>query len=99
MSISSLKNKNIDTLLTALSTLIKSSFFKEDVFIVSSRQLILIKKACSQLEDLSIGVEGVELVERVSVIRDSTNLLEEVFGEVYNEDVLNSVFKGFCVGK
>ena len=99
VSISSLKNKNIDTLLTALSTLIKSSFFKEDVFIVSSRQLILIKKACSQLEDLSIGVEGVELVERVSVIRNSTNLLEEVFGEVYNEDVLNSVFKGFCVGK
>ena len=34
-----------------------------------------------------------------SSLRSSINDLREVFGEVYNEDVLNNIFKGFCVGK
>ena len=39
------------------------------------------------------------MVELSSVLRRSIVGLEEVFGEIYNEDVLNAVFKGFCVGK
>ena len=99
VSISSLNNENIDLLLTKLSTLIKSSYFNEDVFVVSSRQLILIKQACKLLDSLNNNVSVVDLVERASIIRGVVDLLGEVFGEVYNEDVLNSVFKGFCVGK
>ena len=69
------------------------------MFVVSARQLILIRGARDQLRGLYKNLREVDLVERASIIRGAADLLREVFGEVYNEDVLNSVFKGFCVGK
>tara|TARA_B100000902_G_scaffold297431_1_gene284532 strand:+ start:172 stop:1491 length:1320 start_codon:yes stop_codon:yes gene_type:complete len=96
---SSLKNINIDSLLTELSTTIKNSFFNNEAFFTPERQVVLLKKALVVLEDLLSGSEGMDVVVFSSSLRSCINDLKEVFGEVYNEDVLNSIFKGFCVGK
>ena len=99
VKVSALKNINIDFLLTELSTLIKSSFFDERAFFASERQVVLLEGSLESLKSLLDCVGEVDMVEISSVLRRSIVGLEEVFGEIYNEDVLNAVFKGFCVGK
>ena len=97
--VSALKNTNIDVLLTELSTLIKSSFFDERAFFASERQVVLLEGSLESLKSLLDCVGEIDMVGFSSVLRRSVVGLEEVFGEIYNEDVLNAVFKGFCVGK
>ena len=99
IGVSALKNINIDFLLTELSTLIKSSFFDERAFFASERQVVLLEASLENLKSLLDCVGEADMVELSSVLRRSIVGLEEVFGEIYNEDVLNAVFKGFCVGK
>ena len=99
IGVSALKNINIDFLLTELSTLIKSSFFDERAFFASERQVVLLEASLENLKSLLDCVGEADMVELSSVLRRSIVGLEEVFGEIYNEDILNAVFKGFCVGK
>ena len=86
-------------MLTELSTLIKSTFFKEDVFLCSARQVLLLEKSLKNLLDLRSETSNTDLTERAFIVRSSVDLLREVFGEIYNDEVLDSVFNGFCVGK
>ena len=95
-----MEDKNINVLLTELSTIIRTSFFQEDVFLCSERQLVLLKKTYdSLLTLLNDSFSQTDMVERASIIRMGADRLREVFGEIYNEDILNNIFKGFCVGK
>ena len=99
LGVSALKNINIDVLLTRLSTLIKTSFFDDGAFFASERQVLLLESSLRDLKQLLNGSNEIDMVGFSSVLRRSVSSLQEVFGEVYNEDVLNAVFKGFCVGK
>ena len=40
---------------------------------------------------------GMDIV--ASTLRGFTLLLEEIIGEVYDKDVIDNIFKNFCVGK
>ena len=31
--------------------------------------------------------------------RELVEILDEMIGKVYTDDILNAIFKGFCVGK
>jgi len=99
LGVSALKNINIDVLLTELSTLIKGSFFNDGAFFASERQVVLLQSSLESLSSLLEDFNNVDVVSFSSILRKSVSGLQEVFGEIYNEDVLNSVFKGFCVGK
>ena len=96
---SSKKHINIDILLTELSTLIKDSFFNNEAFFAAERQIVLLQRSLSVLESLLFDIEVLDTVVFSSSLRSCIDDLREVFGEVYNEDVLNNIFKGFCVGK
>ena len=99
IGVSSLKNKNIDVLLTGLSTVIKESFFDHGALFASERQIVLLEKSLEALRSLLASSGEIDVVSFSSVLRRSFEGLQEVFGEIYNEDVLNEIFKGFCVGK
>ena len=59
----------------------------------------MIKKVRDSLLSLNRDLQEIDLVERAFIVRSGADLMREVFGEVYSEDVLNNIFKGFCVGK
>tara|TARA_B100001123_G_C15284536_1_gene1015166 strand:- start:146 stop:1465 length:1320 start_codon:yes stop_codon:yes gene_type:complete len=99
LSFSSLKNKNINTLLTKISTEIGRSFFKDSLFVSSERQSVLIKKALASLDFLYDNFNSLDPAQCASSVRDVLESLEEVLGRVYNEDILNDIFSQFCVGK
>ena len=99
VGVSALKIINIDVLLTELSTLITGSFFDDGAFFASERQVVLLENSLRDLNSLLEVSSSIDMVGFSSVLRRSVSNLQEVFGEVYNDDVLNGVFKGFCVGK
>ena len=59
----------------------------------------LLEKSLKNLLDLRSETSNTDLTERAFIVRSSVDLLREVFGEIYNDEVLDSVFNGFCVGK
>ena len=90
---------NIDTLLTSLSTLIKTSFLEDNVFVCSLRQASLIDKALDALVSLRATFQELDLVQRISGLRYASENLFDVYGEISNNDVFDNVFNDFCVGK
>ena len=57
-----------------------------------------------KIDELFVSVlksfdEGLEMDIIASQIKDSVYMFEELLGKMTTEEVLNNIFKGFCVGK
>ena len=73
---------------------------KDDVGITTLRQKNLLVKSLNLLENAKEKfIEGRPL-ELISIdMRDGINALDEIVGGVTGEDVLDMLFKEFCIGK
>ena len=100
---SALKNKGVNSLLTSLLTIAGDSIdkgsFKSDI-LCSERQVLLFSSA---QEIISSTINSLDLGESMDLIslslREVMDVLDEIIGKVYTDDILNNIFKGFCVGK
>ncbi|BCR21615.1 tRNA uridine-5-carboxymethylaminomethyl(34) synthesis GTPase MnmE [Borrelia sp. HM] len=71
-----------------------------DVVVSSSRQVELLKKAYNLIINLLHKIEHHVSYDMLAFdAYEILNLLGEITGEVTNEDVLNNMFKSFCLGK
>ncbi|WP_458450816.1 tRNA modification GTPase [Fibrobacter sp.] len=101
LSVSSKTGEGLDALRQAMNaSLFKQSADAEDLWITSERE-----KAC--LEDALAGIDraldllrnnpAVELLAfEMQVVRHA---LQSITGEISSEDILQSIFAGFCIGK
>jgi len=101
LSVSSKTGEGLEALRQAMNaTLFKQSADAEDLWITSERE-----KAC--LEDALAGIDraldllrnnpAVELLAfEMQVVRRA---LQSITGEISSEDILQSIFAGFCIGK
>lgn len=101
LSVSSKTGEGLDALRQAMNaTLFKQAADAEDLWITSERE-----KAC--LEDALAGIDraldllrnnpAVELLAfEMQVVRRA---LQSITGEISSEDILQSIFAGFCIGK
>lgn len=101
LSVSSKTGEGLDALRQAMSaSLFKQAADAEDLWITSERE-----KAC--LEDALAGIDraldllrnnpAVELLAfEMQVVRRA---LQSITGEISSEDILQSIFAGFCIGK
>ena len=101
LRVSSKTGEGLDALRQAMNaTLFKQAADAEDLWITSERE-----KAC--LEDALAGIEraldllrnnpAVELLAfEMQVVRRA---LQSITGEISSEDILQSIFAGFCIGK
>ena len=69
-------------------------------FIKTERELDILRRAKKHLEDalntLTINTE----IDLITIDLNSTlNLLDELTGESFNDDVINEIFSKFCIGK
>lgn len=68
--------------------------------LINQRHALLLKRVAEQL---SVAVSSIDLGrenELISLdIRNAVNLLGELSGKNWNEDVLNNIFSRFCIGK
>ncbi|BCR19134.1 tRNA modification GTPase MnmE [Borrelia miyamotoi] len=71
-----------------------------DVIVSSSRQVELLKKTYNLIIELLNKIEQHINYDMLAFdIYEILDLLGEITGEVTNEDVLNNMFKNFCLGK
>ena len=90
-------------LLTHLLTLINSGFensIYDNVAVCNERQWLLVKQAKEKIGGVLIELnDGYSMDILASSCRDFVEIIEELLGQITSNDVLNNIFKGFCVGK
>ncbi len=73
---------------------------REDIYITSLRVENSLKEARKYIKKAINSIEEVGTVEVVSeLLRHSIDSLKSITGEYTTEDILNSIFSNFCVGK
>ena len=103
IEISCEKDLGIDKLLTELFTLCGEGLEKEsatNIALCNMRQINLLNQIhCVFLEALGSldRLESMDLV--ASQLKDATDAFDELLGKLAPNEVLNNIFKGFCVGK
>ena len=99
INVSSKNGEGVDDVLTSLSTLALSRFMPENSHITSTRQVALLKKANTTINNTINTLDAIDMVQLSSLLRACLDDMEDIVGKVNNDKVLNSLFAGFCVGK
>ncbi len=101
-SISALKGEGIEDLKNLIIDKAKK-FFGEDVegdFLVNERQKIILDDFFNSVKEArDILKEGKPLEIFSYHLKKATELVMELIGEIKSEEVLNSIFSRFCIGK
>lgn len=96
----SAQNKEIDALLEAMKDLYQQDVLTEQPLLSNERQIGLLNQAKQDMlqakEAMEHGVEP-DLVE--IDIQAAHDHLKEILGEVHREDLLDTLFSKFCLGK
>ena len=96
---------NIGTglLLTHLLTLVNSGLSQStysNVAVCNERQWLLVKQATEKVEGVLAELNsGYSMDILASSCRDFIEIIEDLLGKITSNDILNNIFKGFCVGK
>ncbi|MFC2131204.1 tRNA uridine-5-carboxymethylaminomethyl(34) synthesis GTPase MnmE [Bacteroidota bacterium] len=78
----------------------KGSIERVSDILVNQRQANLLRQAANDLEEAINAVKENMENELVAIdIRNAVKKLGEMTGESWNEEVLNSIFSSFCIGK
>jgi len=98
--ISALKGTNISKLKKIVLKRVSSEFSDSDFIITSERQLFCLEKS---LGFLSVAKKSLkkspELELVVEDLNSSLNFLDKITNKTTKDDVLDSIFSSFCVGK
>ena len=100
--VSALKDINIDE----IGKKIKNIFNLEKIettdltYLTSARSLSILRKVLDSVKEVRKGIENNYPIDMVEIdLKDIWNLLGEIIGESYDEELLNNLFSRFCVGK
>ena len=96
----SAQNHEIDSLLEAMEKLYTNDVLTEQPLLSNERQIGLLNSAKQDMlqakDAMEMGVEP-DLVE--IDIQSAHDHLKEILGEVHREDLLDTLFSKFCLGK
>ena len=96
----SAKENNIQPLYDAIIDLYQNDMLKEDPVLSNERQIGLLKQAKQDMlnakDAMMMGVEP-DLIE--IDIQSAYDHLKEILGEVHREDLIDTLFTNFCLGK
>ncbi len=102
ISISALYNRGIDQLKTAIHENIISSDYDlaNDLLISNIRHKNLLEKTAGSLLMVKKALQELMPHELIAVdLQTSLNALGEITGETTTEDILDTIFSKFCIGK
>ena len=96
----SAKNNEISSLVDYLNDKYKDdiSLVDEDI-LNNERQIALMKNCLNELKELmmNIDIEGIDVV--VTNLDEAFHYLCEILGREYQEDLIDHMFRNFCLGK
>ena len=99
IAISCVTGEGIDALLSAMEEKIRGQI-AEDACLVTRRHTDCAVRASEALERALCAIDGGMPLDAAAMdIRDALNCICEITGESAQEDVIDRVFRDFCVGK
>lgn len=73
---------------------------KDYTYLTNARQISLAKKAYQSLHDAEEGLKNDLPIDMIEIdLKETFDLLGEIIGETYSEEILDHLFANFCVGK
>jgi tRNA modification GTPase len=104
--VSAKTGKGLEELYSSIASLLSQKnsgvddFLEENVGLGTQRQKELTEKAASLLEEAMTMADNNEPLELISpLLREALNSLGEITGEVTSSDILELMFRRFCLGK
>ena len=100
--ISAKENIGIDDLKNKIKELYNLEKIEtEDLsYLSSARSISLLKQAMQSLKNADKGIDDNYPIDMVEIdIKDSWNILVEIIGETYEEELIDQLFSQFCLGK
>ena len=83
-----------------ISTLIGNHAVVEQHAAISTRHQHVIKQALTHLEECQGKMQQQEhIILSANSLRQATDILGEITGRIYYDELLDTIFKKFCVGK
>ena len=99
---STIKNSGIEELKEKIKELfnIEEIKTKDYTYLSNSRQISLAKKAYKELKQAEEALENKVPIDLVEIdLKDAFDTLGEIIGETYSDEIIDNLFKNFCVGK
>ena len=99
--ISSLEKTNIDELKSIMyKKIVQEDFNFENTVVTNARHLEALNKARTTLPEVLQSLNNNESGDLTALsIRYALNAIGEITGQVTNEDLLDNIFRNFCIGK
>ena len=102
VKISALEDKGIDELKEKIKELYNfENIETEDLtYLTNARSISLLEKAYECLDSIKVGLDNNMPIDMVEIdIKDMWNILGEITGETYQDELIDQLFSQFCLGK
>lgn len=100
--ISALKDENIDEITKKIKEMFNLEKIKtaDLTYLSSARSKAILVNVLSSVEDVKMGLDNDVPIDMIEIdLKNIWNLLGEIIGESYDEELLDQLFSRFCVGK
>jgi len=73
---------------------------KDATYLTNARGLSLLKQAKEEIKEVNRGIEEKQPIDMIEIdLKKIWELLGEITGETYQEELINQLFSQFCLGK
>ena len=73
---------------------------KDATYLTNARGLSLLKQAEEIIKEVNKGIKNQEPIDMIEIdLKAIWELLGEITGETYQEELINQLFSQFCLGK
>lgn len=99
---STLENKGIEDLKEEIKYLFHMDQIETQdmTYLTNARSIAILKSVLNSIEEIKKGINENQSIDLLAIdLKDIWNLLGEIIGETYQEELLDQLFSKFCVGK
>lgn len=99
---SALENKGIEELRAEIKKLFHLEEIEQNdyTYLSSARSISLLKQCLQAVESVAMGIEQNLPIDMIEIdLKDIWNLLGEIIGETYSNELIDEMFSRFCLGK
>jgi len=102
VKISALNNKGIEELKNKITEMynLEEIESKDATYLTNARGLSLLKQAQEVIIEVNNGIDNKQPIDMIEIdLKRIWELLGEITGETYQEELINQLFSQFCLGK
>ena len=102
VKISALKDNNLEELKNKIIEMynLEEIESKDATYLTNARGLSLLRQAQEIIKDIKAGIETRQPIDMIEIdLKRIWELLGEITGETYQEELINQLFSQFCLGK